>query len=675
MKLKHRTLHQWFCERVGRLRQAAPRAIGDKPSQLSSLSRLVWALLAAWMLIDCNLATLAVAGAGNAPASDQGKADPVAAPVLPAPPAPLAVSLKDPEKSARTLVDALAGPDKLAAWLGLYQVLGIPVIDANGVALDRRDDRIGPLYWQIWYTATLDQPGRGILLSDAGRLLGLLFGLNPQEAQTLGDTLLFDLRFALGSEEPAVRLLAAVARERILRCGLKLDIENGATTAQTASLDIPMVQVIFWGALRGALPGALARLPAQSALPPVGDPSIRIAQEIHRNACRIDSSDDVIKWIIGKFGSGVGVGLPEDVQKAWGTTGKMLPGTIKMLQQILSVSKDTIEITGQVVSGVNVAAAAVSFLMQLAAMDVVGIQNPDKLERTKGTKNGKTATITWRLESNPGRWTNGDQLTQCTLSLLSSALGVTVTFPEEKRIAGAELKFTGGEGFPDRVLFGNNEQIRSWTNEEGLAELLILGRAQKKQLPETATAVDKEYSVLVSAQPEEAGLKSMASIFLGGFTFGLAPGPAGGLKGLVEILKTFTYDMGEYVFPMIDWIEGPYEAYASSLASQFTEKDICHFDKPFALRGSVPGFSSGFGASFTPKSSTHGDVIFTNNVDVAGCVEFFRGAYEVVFYEGGEGDIIMKGTLTVVCKNSTRTIQTQFRIAIRPNSNIVCPEN
>ena len=35
------------------------------------------------------------------------------------------------------------------------------------------DDPIGPRYWNLWYTSGLDQPGRGIPLTNAGRLIAV----------------------------------------------------------------------------------------------------------------------------------------------------------------------------------------------------------------------------------------------------------------------------------------------------------------------------------------------------------------------------------------------------------------------------------------------------------------------------------------------------------------------
>jgi hypothetical protein len=79
----------------------------------------------------------------------------------------------------------------------------------------------------------------------------------------------------------------------------------------------------------------------------------------------------------------------------------------------------------------------------------------------------------------------------------------------------------------------------------------VIGKAQKKTVPDSAQPIPKEFTIQVSAQPEEAGLGSMANIFFDGLT-GLASG-AGFLSGLIDVLKTFQYDMGDIAFNMTDW--------------------------------------------------------------------------------------------------------------------------
>lgn len=122
----------------------------------------------------------------------------------------------------------------------------------------------------------------------------------------------------------------------------------------------------------------------------------------------------------------------------------------------------------------------------------------------------------------------------------------------------------------------------------------------------------------------------------------------------------------------------PYQAYASALGTHFTQYNICNLKESFTISGSNPGFSS-FEANFTPLgglvTELHGEVTFTQTTTYSD--EDFRGTYVVVFYDHGEGDIVMKGTLRMRIKNPPGEIvtQTEFRIAIRQATDMVCPDN
>ncbi len=92
--------------------------------------------------------------------------------------------------------------------------------------------------------------------------------------------------------------------------------------------------------------------------------------------------------------------------------------------------------------------------------------------------------------------------------LFSNAFGVSFSFPPSGPISGAEMTVSGGRGFPNLVLFNTEgtNSMRRWTKSDGSAEYKIFGAPQKRQIPESAKQVDKEFSIHVSAQPEEAGI-------------------------------------------------------------------------------------------------------------------------------------------------------------------------
>jgi hypothetical protein len=98
----------------------------------------------------------------------------------------------------------------------------------------------------------------------------------------------------------------------------------------------------------------------------------------------------------------------------------------------------------------------------------------------------------------------------------------------------------------------NESTMRFFTGKDGKVSFHVIGKAQRQTIPDDAPAVDKEFVIRLRAQPEEAGLGSMANIFFGGLGI-ITGGAAGFLSSLIDVLKTFTYDMGERALPVTDW--------------------------------------------------------------------------------------------------------------------------
>jgi hypothetical protein len=134
-------------------------------------------------------------------------------------------------------------------------------------------------------------------------------------------------------------------------------------------------------------------------------------------------------------------------------------------------------------------------------------------------------------------------------------------------------------------------------------------------LPDSAKPVDKEFSVLVSAQPEAVNGNTIANIFFGGLTFGAAPGAAGVIGALADILKTFRWDLGEHVFRLIDWKAPGFRYYFNFQGIDVKEGIICSLEKPFAIDAKLnyPGFQGTYRYDFTPTSSTAGAVAVTGS--------------------------------------------------------------
>ncbi len=247
----------------------------------------------------------------------------------------------------------------------------------------------------------------------------------------------------------------------------------------------------------------------------------------------------------------------------------------------------------------NVITSAISLILQLQAMEIGASMVPEPLERTHSTRDGKEATLGLRLYTNPKGRPDGNELESCMSSYFLNALGVSFAFPTEGDIPGAEIVVKGGKGIPELVLI-NEGTMRFTTDKDGRVSIHLIGKGQKKTIPESAPPVDKEFSIILSAQPEEAGLGSMANIFFGGLG-GLANAPAF-LSSLIDVLKTFHYDMGEMVLRVTDWSYTgwkPVEPYNSGV--------ICDLEQPFTIIYRPPSTDEFFYTlDFTPSSPEAG---------------------------------------------------------------------
>jgi hypothetical protein len=518
-------------------------------------------------------------------------------PTLASPPRPAVAIKGTPEDQSVYFADLVASPDtRLAGWLGLYDALGIPVIGQDGLKLGSTgDDPIGPQYWQIWYASGLDKKGRGIPLSDAGRLLAV--GTPEMDGATLGATLLNDLRLALKSSDPQVRLMGMFIRERIKRWPSHLDIQDASVKPENAIIDLPSVQMITWIAMRGALMQSAHNIAGFIQQP---DRDYRVAALLQSQGqlttttpcSAILGNSDVTywaNWTLRKVAAR-GLQLP-GMEKA-------IPGLVERLLQTLTKGIEkgrAAEMVGTMRNGLawlNAVTSVLTLAMRLAAMEITAVQEPDPLVRTHGTNHGKEGKITFFLSANPQKPSaasevdpDGNALGNCLGSFLASAAGLTMSFPPAGPIAGAELQFEGGEGFPNLVLFGNyNDVFPKATNSNGEASIDVIGHSQKNQIPDSAKPVDKEFSIIVSAQPEAYNGNTIVNTFFNGFTFGVRPNAPSGITAIVDILKTVHWDLGEQVFRLTDWQQSGYRATGGDGPTTYSGT-ICSLDKEFTVIG------------------------------------------------------------------------------------------
>jgi hypothetical protein len=546
----------------------------------------------------------------------RGQALSTTPPIIPAPPGAASLKNGTPEEQAGYFANLLASPNtRLAGWLGIYDALGIPVIGQDGAAIGSTGaDPIGPRFWRVWYASGLDKMGRGIPLRDAGRLIA--GGSAELAGDTFGATLLKDLRLAIKSNDPQVRLMAMFVRERIKRWPSHLDIQDVSVTPEKAIIDLPTLQMIVWIVTRGAIFQAAAMSGERSGAnqqPTVfrmamfqtsnGGPSTRPpCSEMAGNA----DATYWTNWVINKALGG-GVQLPG--------MSKAFTSLIEKWQKVGEVSTKVIDKTASTITKLNASSALLSFLLQLAAMEIEPRQTPAPLIRTHDTYRGKDGAIELQLYSAPDKIPNGNELKACLGSFAANAMGISFSMPADGPISGAEMTIEAGAGFPDLVLFnseGTNTMRRS-TGKDGVAEYKLFGAPQKHNIPDDAKPVNKEFSVYVKAQPEEAGLNSMLNIFFGGLTFGAAPSAAGGFGSAIDIAKGFQYDMGEYVFNLTDWGQQGYRAAGHDGPTSYSGV-ICSLEKPFDITATNSFLL--YPLKFVPASATAGTLSYNTTYKV-----------------------------------------------------------
>jgi hypothetical protein len=594
---------------------------------------LSWVILLSVLLSSCG--ALAGLGLGNKVPSP---------PDLPAPPPIPQLTANDPATRAAELANLIASAtnenELLAAWLAVYQAVGIPVIDEAGAPVtDTGDDPVGAPYWQVWYASGLDDVTRGIRLADAGKILSM----TPEWAYdaNAGQVLLADLRAAAVSPDPYIQLLGLFIRERIYQSSSHLDLMGTNVSLDLITIDLASVQLLSWALFRAELYTIVttARTPGSLHLasPPriSSDPSKLSASPRCAEMFGSEDTSTIVNWILNTYNGGL------DIPQTKGFKGMLERG-----MEGLGVSEDRIGQIKGIQSRVSGIASVISFAMQLRALEVEADASGGPLERYKESREGREKEITFRLYYDKER-AQGDELWACMASFLSSNLGVNFKLPSAEAISGAEMTISPGKNIPDKVLFqnGNNPSMTSngfryTTNSNGVITVVFTGKARSKDLPESAHQIDDTFTVHVSAQPEAVTGSSIFSTFWDSFAFWSAPTPAGAVAPIVDIMKTFSYDLGEMEFGLLDWEPSAYRA-GGRMSGTF-----CLL-APSTLDGDK------FIFHFNPASEEGGSMSFNFGQELSslsGCNETGTGDYSVMLADDKKsGTVTWSASAALAC--------------------------
>jgi hypothetical protein len=469
----------------------------------------------------------------------------------------------DDQAAALAKVVAPGGQAALAPLLAAYRAAGIPVIGEDGHPLAGFEaDQVGPGWWQVWLSAG-GNPKFAISLTDATKLLVAMPAAPALDTSVVANAALADLRTMAADPDAGRHFFARfIADLSTARSGV--DVLAAGTTPDDVQLSPIAVEFLMAGILRSLAVAVVATDPASAMGPAPLIASIDESQPFTRpilladapagNSCNptgdLEATSYWTQWIASKLVGGLN--LPG------------MDGAMKSAVELVVKNAELAAKAGRAAAVLGGAIAALTFLLQMATLSVA-IEVHPPLERTHDTTYpGKQAVLeaTLKYDLNGSSLDGGVGVKNCLLVFLN-ALGIQAALPADGGVVGAKLKFLGEEGFNQGlidtggfVLFTHGaDEITQTTGDGGLAKIDVEGRAQKKQIPDSAPEWIRAATVRIFAQPEALNGRSIASMFFDSFVAAGA-GPIGAIAPIIDVLKGSEYDLGDYQFLVTDWQVG-----------------------------------------------------------------------------------------------------------------------
>lgn len=530
---------------------------------------------------------------------------------VPQPPPPAAISGTTPQEQALSLSTSVStAADPIGGWVAAYDSMGIPVLGAGGTGIGTTaDDPIGPTFAAVWMQSDAALKTSGLPLSDIVRM----YVDEDSQSAGLGDLLLADLRAAITSADLQVSLFGNFVAERARHTGPGTDLADPAATADVVYVDVATAQLISWVALRG-----FATVAAAGNTSIMGFRSIAVPAKRSLRAdipcAEIAGSETMTFWtnfIANKIGSGLE--LPG--------MSSALKGLIEKIAELNPhiIDVDKVQKLSALAKKANLVGGLLSLLMQINSLQVDFHQVPEPLQRNKlqSEGEGKTTLITWDIFMDIGSLPDGSKKIACAATAILNFLGVGFSFPADGKLAGVDVTFKGHLGFgqgldtSNAFVVMNQPELQQTTDAEGQVKTTITAKAQKRDYPDSAKQVLRDFSIDVSAQVEPENINSLFNVFFDGFTASDALGVG---SGAVDIAKTLHWDLGEQTFRMYDWQAG-WKIDQVLQGWTFTGI-VCDTQKPFTLNAVLDADVSGVYA-FTPSADGTATWSFTGIADGA----------------------------------------------------------
>ncbi|HEY7626348.1 MAG TPA: hypothetical protein VH761_04745, partial [Ilumatobacteraceae bacterium] len=280
----------------------------------------------------------------------------------------------------------------------------------------------------------------------------------------------------------------------------------------------------------------------------------------------------------------------------------------------------------------NLAGGIAGLLLSISslALDVTQVTNPFERNHKRSQGDGKTTDMLWSVRMDIGSLPSGNQKALCAAAFVLNTLGVGFSFPADGALPGVDLTFQGREGFAngfvegDAFVYQNADELKKTTGPSGDAKTTIIGRAQKKDFPDSAQEWRRVFSIEVEAQVEPENLNSLMNIFFDGLSFGTAPDAYGIGSAAIDIAKTLHWSLGERYGEIIDWQSG--WKVDQNIAGYHFVGVICDIDKEFTIEGTSALAGAGGTGTFTVTPGPDGTLTWV-----------FAGSIGGVFGYGGSG--------------------------------------
>ncbi len=569
-------------------------------------------------------AVLLASGCTSGGAPGSGSTAPVAV-TVPDPPPPAPMPQGTPRQRAQALADATdpGSATSVAGWLTAYDALGVPVVSRAGAALGTTQaDPLAIPYWQVWYAGVGTTVHSDLRLSDFARYLSV--GVGSLDAKVAATALLADLRADASGKDAGRQLLAYFVADKARNTPAGVDPLSPKATADEVAIDAATAWLLATEFERGVVSRIFATTKPQAAgtAPPV-------AQAVSRGAAVAAAVPAALREDGGGGTDCSNVFGGEDNTKAINTIlqafaqGASIPGTdlsfsglIEQAQKAAGWNSQAIADSKSAAKSIGLLLSILDLLIQVQALSLQGVMEPDPLERThSASSDGNTSTITLQISSDPdkalaglGQGFNSADFVACASKMFLSTLGVSLKLPKNQVLKGAEVDLEPRIGIGDYVVF-DMSSLRLTTNANGEVTIPMKALKQKKTKPDSAHAFTREFSFVVSSQIEATDINSIISTFIDGFKFGNGGGNGSALKGVLDVLKTTTWDLGEWVFNMKDWFAG-WRVDGMFADYHFTGQ-VCSLERPFTLQGksTVAGIDGTFTVTPSPdpagKSGTY----------------------------------------------------------------------